>query len=112
MTLKVTSVEGFTKNNKQVGQIVDSVFKNLTHEKLQKNNRTYYATAEDCVDIFVRESKFGKQAKVSLSNGVFNESYFANFIVNKKANGVGEIIPEDEKMSLRNAVKILSRYFK
>lgn len=112
MISKVTSANVLTANEKQVNKIVDSVFSNLTHGRLPKNKRTYYATAEDHVDIFVRESKVGKEAKVTLHNGVFNDKYFANFIVSKDIKGKGEIIPEDEKMTLRKAIKILSRYFK
>jgi hypothetical protein len=110
MITNITNTPAFASKNSQIIKIVDNTFKKLAHNRLSQN-RTYFATAPDNVDIFVSESKLGKQAEISLSNGKFNNKSYAKFTMKRSSEGEVEIIPEDEKMNKSEVLKILARYF-
>lgn len=93
------------KNEMALSRIINNIF-----GKLSQNKGAYLATSEKGVDIFAREVKLGKEATLTLSNGIFDGKSFMSFILKRSAGEKPQILPMDEKISTKEANKYVLTY--
>lgn len=104
----------FTAKNKvlPIETLVSRAFSKLAKNRNGSNLGMFMATSpKSHVNIFLQETKFGKEAKLSLTNGIFGDKSYANFNIKKSQFGKKvDIFPADEDMSANEAVKLVHTY--
>lgn len=103
----------FTADPKRVSKITNAVvneaFKKLAQNRQQNQLGQVLSTANNNVNICLREVKFGKIAELFLSNGKFDGKDYAIFTL-KRGSRASEIIPETQDMSKRRAQNTVKKY--
>ena len=64
----------------------------------------------DKVNIFLQETKFGKEAKLTLTDGIFGNKSYANFNISRSAGKSVKITSADEDMSAKEAKSMVKIY--
>lgn len=106
--LKADTVSFSSKVN-SVDEVVRNAFSKLAQNRKNNNLGTYLATSNK-VNIFLQETKFGKEAKLTLSDGIFGNKSYINFNIKKVAGKPAEITAADEDMSAKEARSMVKIY--
>jgi len=85
------------------------MFVKLSATRTSENLGTYMATTKNA-DVYLRETKLGKEAQLTLSNGVFGDKSYMNFVIEREAGKAPKITSSDETMSSKEAAKIVETY--
>lgn len=102
----------FTSNKvNTIEEVVHKAFSKLAENRKNNGLGTYLATS-DKVNIFLQETKFGKEAKLTLTDGIFGNKSYANFNITRVAGKSVKIIPADEDMPQSEANKFVVTYLK
>ena len=97
-------------NSEPVNSAVQNAFIKLSQNRFKNNLGTYMTTTKNA-DIFLRETKFGKRAELTLSNGIFqNGKSFMNFVIERVAGKNAKITSADDSMPVKEAEKIVTTY--
>ena len=97
-------------NSEPVNSAVQNAFTKLSQNRFKNNLGTYMTTTKNA-DIFLRETKFGKQAELTLSNGIFQGGRsFMNFVIEKTAGKNAKITSADGSMPVKEAEKMVTTY--
>lgn len=102
--LKADTVEIAANKMKTVEEVIKSAFK-----KLAKNKGEYMSTSGD-VNIYLQETKLGKEAQLTLSNGIFEGKSYVNFLLKKSINEKPHVEPLDTDLSIQEANKYVQTY--
>lgn len=102
--LKADTLEIAAKKVKTVEEVIKGAFK-----KLAQNNGQYMSTSGD-VNIFLQETKLAKEAKLTLSNGIFEGKSYVNFLLKKSSNTKPHVEPLDADLSVQEANKYVQTY--
>lgn len=89
--------------------IVSNMFEKLSTTRTSNDLGTYMATTKNA-DVYLRETKLGKKAQLTLSNGVFGDKSYMNFIIERESGKVPKITSSDETVSSKEAAKIVQTY--
>ncbi len=100
----------FTANTKQMNEVMSLVFEKLSQSRQGQNSRTFIGTTKDNVDVFIRETKFGKNAELTLSNGNFGNKNFAIFELKRALGATSQIISLDTNKEAPQAVKMIKKH--
>lgn len=105
--LKADTVS-FTSSHKQVEDIMALAFDKLN--KVRKNGQlaTYFGTTKNNVNIAIRETVYGKEAELTLSDGKFGGNSFANFELKRNSQKPAQILSENQDAKL--AAKIIKTH--
>lgn len=107
--LKADTVS-FTSNKvNTIEEVVHKAFSKLAQNRKNNGLGTYLATS-DKVNIFLQETKFGKEAKLTLTDGIFGDKSYANFNITRVAGKSVKITPADEDMPQSEARKLVAAY--
>ena len=85
------------------------MFEKLSTTRTSNDLGTYMATTKNA-DVYLRETKLGKKAQLTLSNGVFGDKSYMNFIIERESGKVPKITSSDETVSSKEAAKIVQTY--
>ena len=69
-----------------------------------------YMAKTDKVNIFLQETKFGKEAKLTLTNGIFGNKSYVNFNIKRAFGKPLEISSLDDEVSSTEARKLVQTY--
>ena len=105
----VNTIKKGIRTQNPLSQIVSDIFVKLSKTRSDKNLGTYMTTTKNA-DVFLRETKLGKEAQLSLSNGVFGDKSYMNFVIKREAGKAPKITSSDETMSSKEAAKIVETY--
>lgn len=100
----------FTANSKQMNEVMSLVFEKLSQSRKGRNNGTFIGTTKDNVDIHIRETLFGKNAELTLSNGNFGNKNFAIFELKRALGATSQIISLDTNKEAPQAVKMIKKH--
>lgn len=96
---------------KLVTDVVNNAFAKLFKARKNGVNSTYMATEKE-VNIFLRETEFGKKAQLTLSNGVFGDKSYINLELNRENGKPVSIKALDSDISEDDAATLASTYLK
>lgn len=108
-----TDTVSFSGNsaNKLIAEVVDDAFLKLTENRAKTNNKLgIFGSRAGDVNLFIQEKVFGKEARLTLSNGDFNGRSFLNFDLKRVSNKPSEINSVDVEMPSEEAAKIIKLY--
>lgn len=105
----VNTIKKGIRTQNPLSQIVSDIFVKLSKTRSDKNLGTYMTTTKNA-DVFLRETKLGKEAQLSLSNGVFGDKSYMNFVIERETGKAPKITSSDETMSSKEAAKIVETY--
>ncbi|MFQ8627031.1 MAG: hypothetical protein ACLSA2_11565 [Candidatus Gastranaerophilaceae bacterium] len=105
----VNTIKNGVRKNNSLNQIVSDMFVKLSATRTSENLGTYMATTKNA-DVYLRETKLGKEAQLTLSNGVFGDKSYMNFVIEREAGKAPKITSSDETMSSKEAAKIVETY--
>lgn len=98
---------------KIVEDVVSDIFMKLMKNRYSaKTNLGVYGAKSGKVDLFVQETVFGKEAKLTLSNGNFEGKPFVNFNLKRSSDSEPVITTEELNLSSKEAAKIIKKYLK
>lgn len=103
--LKGAKIKSANKNDMTLSHIINNIF-----EKFSTNKGTYIATSDKGVDIFARETKLGKEASLTLSNGLFEGKSYINFTLKRSINENPKVLSADNDLSEEEAGKYIQTY--
>lgn len=106
--LKADTVS-FTSKGNSIEEVVHRAFNKLAQNRKNNGLGTYLATS-DKVNIFLQETKFGKEAKLTLTDGIFGNKSYANFNISRSAGKPVKITSADEDMSAKEAKSMVKIY--
>ena len=106
--LKADTVS-FTSKGNSIDKIVHRAFSKLAKNRKNNGLGSYLATSNN-VNIFLQETKFGKEAKLTLTDGKFGDKSYANFNISRVAGKPVKITPADEDMSIKEAKSMVKTY--
>ena len=95
----------FTANSKQMNEVMSLVFEKLSQSRKGRNNGTFIGTTKDNVDIHIRETLFGKNAQLTLTN--FN---FAMFELKRSSGVAPQIISMEDNKEFPQAADIIKKH--
>lgn len=90
-------------------QIVNNLFAKLSVNRTGNDLGTHMTTTKNA-DVFLRETQLGKKAQLTLSNGVFGDKSYMNFMIERELGKTPKITSSDEAVSSEEAVKIVQTY--
>lgn len=99
----------FTSGEKTVEHLVTKAFVKLAENRKGEQLGTYMAKT-DKVNIFLQETKFGKEAKLTLTNGIFGNKSYVNFNIKRASGKPVEVTSLDEDISSNEAKKFVQTY--
>lgn len=105
----VNTIKNGVRKNNSLNQIVSDMFVKLSATRTSENLGTYMATTKNA-DVYLRETKLGKEAQLTLSNGVFGDKSYMNFMIERAAGKTPKITSSDESVSSKEAEKIVQTY--
>lgn len=106
--LKADTVS-FTSKVNTIDEVVHRAFSKLAQNRKNNGLGTYLATS-DKVNIFLQETKLGKEAKLTLTDGIFGDKSYANFNISRSIGKRAKITPADEDMSIKEAKSMVKAY--
>ena len=101
----------FTSKNKEIEEVVKNAFRKLAQNRKADKLGTYMTTAGNA-NVFLQETKLSKEAKLSLSDGIFGNKSYANFYIKKSLGKPVEITSLDEDLSKTEAKKMVLTYLR
>lgn len=105
------SFSGKTRPSKTVEYVVSQAFKNLISARNQSGSSLgTYVSKRKGVNLFLQETVLGKEAKLTLSNGVFGDKSYANFKLNRELNKNSSITALDDDMNQVQAARLIKKY--
>lgn len=99
----------FSSKENTVEKLVTKAFGKLAQNRRGDQLGTYMAKT-DKVNIFLQETKFGKEAKLTLTNGIFGNKSYVNFNIKRSAGKPVEVASLDEEMPVNEAKKFVQTY--
>lgn len=99
----------FSSKENTVEKLVTKAFGKLAQNRRGEQLGTYMAKT-DKVNIFLQETKFGKEAKLTLTNGIFGNKSYVNFNIKRSAGKPVEVASLDEEMPVNEAKKFVQTY--
>lgn len=99
----------FSSKENTVEQLVTKAFGKLAQNRRGEQLGTYMAKT-DKVNIFLQETKFGKEAKLTLTNGIFGNKSYINFNIKRSAGKPVEVASLDEEIPPNEAKKFVQTY--
>ena len=99
----------FSSKENTVEKLVTKAFWKLAQNRRGDQLGTYMAKT-DKVNIFLQETKFGKEAKLTLTNGIFGNKSYVNFNIKRSAGKPVEVASLDEEMPVNEAKKFVQTY--
>lgn len=99
----------FTSKENTIEQLVTKAFGKLAQTRRGEQLGTYMAKT-DKVNIFLQETKFGKEAKLTLTNGIFGNKSYVNFNIKRAFGKPIEISSLDDDVSSTEARKLVQTY--
>ena len=99
----------FSSKENTVEKLVTKAFGKLAQNRRGEQLGTYMAKT-DKVNIFLQETKFGKEAKLTLTNGIFGNKSYVNFNIKRSAGKPVEVASLDEEMPVNEAKKFVKNY--
>lgn len=99
----------FSSKENTVEKLVTKAFGKLVQNRRGEQLGTYM-TKTDKADIFLQETKFGKEAKLTLTNGIFGNKSYVNFNIKRATGKPVDISSLDDDMSSNEAKKLVETY--
>ncbi len=100
----------FTANSKQMNEVMSLVFEKLSQSRKGRNNGTFIGTTKDNVDIHIRETLFGKNAQLTLTNFNFRNKNFAMFELKRSSGAAPQIISMEDNKEFPQAADIIKKH--
>lgn len=104
-----TDTVSFTSKENTLEQLVTKAFGKLAQNRRGEQLGSYMANT-DKVNIFLQETKFGKEAKLTLTNGIFGNKSYVNFNIKRALGKPSEISSLDDEVSSTEARKLVQTY--
>ncbi len=101
----------FTSQNDSVEKVVSNAFKKLARNRKGEQLGTFMAKS-NMVNIFLQETKFGKEAKLTLSDGIFGSKSFINLDIKRTMGEPVNITSCDDQISSDDAEKLVFKYLR
>lgn len=99
-----------TFSSKQPFDVINNAFAKLAKNRKVENGLGLYMGKTDKVNIYLQETKFGKEAKLSLTEGVFGDKSYASFNIKRILGKPVEITAIDNDMPANDAKKLVETY--
>lgn len=99
----------FTSKVNSIDEIVHKAFNKLAQNR-KNNGLGMYLTTSNRVNIFLQETKLGKEAKLTLTDGIFGDKSYANFNISRSIGKHAKITPADEDMPIKEAKSMVKTY--
>lgn len=106
--LKADTVSFSSKVN-SIDEVVHKAFNKLAQNR-KNNGLGTYLTTSNRVNIFLQETKLGKEAKLTLTDGIFGDKSYANFNISRSIGKHAKITPADGDMSVKEAKSMVVAY--
>ena len=106
-----TDTVTFTGKNKQVENVINLAFEKLNQSRKNGKLSEFIGTTKNNINVYLRETSFGKTAELSLSNGKFGKKSFANYEIKRSISDKPEIINE-HRQSAKKAAPIIEKCLK
>lgn len=99
----------FTSKANSIDEVVHKAFNKLAQNR-KNNGLGTYLTTSNRVNIFLQETKLGKEAKLTLTDGIFGDKSYANFNISRSIGKHAKITPADGDMSVKEAKSMVTAY--
>lgn len=104
-----TDTVSFTSKVNSIDEVVHKAFNKLAQNR-KNNGLGTYLTTSNRVNIFLQETKLGKEAKLTLTDGIFGDKSYANFNISRSIGKHAKITPVDGDMSVKEAKSMVTAY--
>ncbi len=104
-----TDTVSFTSKVNSIDEVVHKAFNKLAQNR-KNNGLGTYLTTSNRVNIFLQETKLGKEAKLTLTDGIFGDKSYANFNISRSIGKHAKITPADGDMSVKEAKSMVTAY--
>ena len=93
-----------------MNEVMSLVFEKLSQSRKGRNNGTFIGTTKDNVDIHIRETLFGKNAQLTLTNFNFRNKNFAMFELKRSSGVAPQIISMEDNKEFPQAADIIKKH--